>query len=357
MATIRAQPLCLKFDDWPMADQAAWLSGFQPGNGWDAPSSGANLREETRRSMRKTYGHWLAFLRGEGWLDPDVSPADRMTKPRRNAFIRFMRARNNADATIITRMSQLAMAMTVMAPGVDWAWIRTIRGVTIYRLLRNRRRPMRVPDPAVLYDWTRRMMDVARPTSDRTACLQYRDGLILAFLVACGRRLRSVSLLRHDKEVVRDGAVYRVRLDASQVKTHRSDSFPLPRSLTPYMEHYIAVVRPALLAGRQDDALWISKNGEQLAAKGIQAIVLKHTKAEFGWAFGPHRTRHGIVTAAAMHVPDYPELGADMLGISPEVAAKHYCLAQGTAASIQFSEMLERKTQAALMRMRRKKGA
>lgn len=56
-----------------------------------------------------------------------------------------------------------------------------------------------------------------------------------------------MSLLRigHEFTPIADG--YRVELEPEQAKTAKYDVFTLPKSLIPYVDRYLATVRPALL--------------------------------------------------------------------------------------------------------------
>ncbi|HYZ24258.1 MAG TPA: integrase, partial [Rhodopila sp.] len=111
------------------------------------------------------------------------------------------------------------------------------------------------------------MMDTAATPCD------YRDGLLLAVLAARGRRWRSMALLRVGRELILHEDQYRIELPAEQVKTRKPDQFDLPTVLTPYMWHYLAVIRPALLQSESHDALWVSPSGRPWTAGAIHQRV------------------------------------------------------------------------------------
>jgi hypothetical protein len=220
MANPSLRPLCVKFAKWPARDREAWIRGCRPGDPFDDPRPGANLRAESLKSITKAYGRWLEFLTAISALDPDSPPLDRVTPERLAAYARYLRDAGSADFTILSRFNHLAMAMSVMAPGRNAGWIRKPGGVTLHVLLRKRRRPMRAPDAGVLYQWACGLMDGARSSlPDRGALLQYRDGLLLAMLAARGRRLRSMTLLEVGAELLRDARGYRIELQPLQEKT------------------------------------------------------------------------------------------------------------------------------------------
>lgn len=350
MPALGASRLCWPLAWWPAVDQAAWALGFTPGDPFDDdPRYGPGLRPGSRPKIRKGYGRWLSFLAGRGWLDPAQPPLARVTRPRLRAYFRALRAAGNSDRTIIGRFSELTMALKVLAPGEDVSWVARPDGVSIYALLPKAQRVLLVPDGDVLFAWGLEMMDeaAARP-GERNGLTAYRDGLLVALLAARGRRLRSMALLRVGRELVQRGGRFRIELAPDQVKTNKPDRFGLPDRLAPYLRHYLDSVRPALLGGRSEDAVWISAQGGALADASIQSRILRLTRRRFGQAFGPHRFRHAIGTTTALHAPAHPGLAAGLLGISPEILEQHYNRSSQCQAGARFAEVIrQRREQAA----------
>ena len=337
--------LCWSLDLWPTIDRDAWVLGCSPSDPFDNPHYANALSQPTLATTRKSYGRWLSFLASRGWLDPAQPAVERVTLQRLGAYFNTLRRAKNAAGTITGRFSGLSRALKIIAPGKDVAWICRPGGPTIYSLL-PRHVPVRtVPDTGVLFDWTLEMMDQAREAGvQSTASLvAYRDGLFLAFLAGKGRRLRSMALLRIGHEFIERDGCFRIELKPSQVKTKKRDHFNFPEELTPYIRHYLNVVRPALLSGRAADPLWISAQGTACTAKALQSRVFKRTLARFGVSFGPHRFRHAIVTTAALRAPQHKHLGAAALGITPAVAEKNYNLASQVEATRTFAQAMERR--------------
>jgi site-specific recombinase XerD len=336
--------LCWPLEWWPAIDQAAWNLGFTPGDPFDDPRYGSGLRLDSRAKIRKGYGRWLSFLAARGWLDPAQPPLARVTRPRLRAYFRALRAAGNADRTIIGRFSELTMALKVLAPGEDVSWVRRPDGVSIYALLPKAQRVLLVPDADVLFAWGLEMMDeaAARPR-ERHRLTAYRDGLLVALFAARGRRLRSMGLLRVGHELVQRGDHFRIELVPNQVKTGKPDRFDLPDRLTPYLRHYLDSIRPALLRGRSEDAVWISAQGGALTEAAIQTRIFRLTRRRFGQAFGPHRFRHAIGTTTALHVPSHPGLAAGLLGISPEILEQHYNRSSQCQAGARFAKLIQQR--------------
>ncbi|APT60379.1 hypothetical protein RGI145_23840 (plasmid) [Roseomonas gilardii] len=346
MSTPRPR-LCWPLSWWPEADRLAWLLHCTPGDPFHDDRPGARHRTATLIALVKAYGRWLAFLASRGWLDPDEPPLARVTRARLRAFFHELRRVGNADHTVIGRFSHLAMALAVIVPGAEVSWIRRPDGVSVHSLLPKNTRTLVVPDGQVILDWGVTMMRQARARlergGDRNALTAYRDGLLIVLLALCGRRLRSVSLLRPGHELRQVGECFRVEFTPAQTKTKRRDRFGLHEGFTPWMRHYLEVIRPALLVGQRQEALWIGRLGEPLSAQGIQTRIQRLSRQRFGISFGPHRIRHSIVTTAALRLGATPSFGAAVVGNTPAVAEGYNHAGQCRAAALYAQVIRERR--------------
>jgi site-specific recombinase XerC len=330
---------CWKLAEWPEQDRAIWVCNCAPGDPYDQPwcHYGGSLRPDSLHKTCKGYGRWLCFLDSRDWLDPLEPPLARVTRRRLRAYFHALRRAGNADYTIIGRFCELTMAMKILAPGADVSWIRRPDGPSIYAILPKRKRALLVPDSKVMFDWAVDMMD------DAASPVAFRDGLLLALLAARGRRLRSMTLIRVGEELILRSERYRIELKPWQVKTNKRDHFNLPEVLAPYVRHYLAIARPALLQGQSHDAVWITHYGKPWTAAGIQLRVWKLTRKRFGQGFGPHRFRHALATTATLRLPSHPGLAAGMMGISAQVVNEHYDRASQVEATIQVDAALARR--------------
>ena len=339
-----SRPSCWKFDRWPEIDRTLWEQSCAPASIFDDPGYGTTLRSASLEKTAKGYGRWLCFLYSRGWLDPSRNPLDRVTKGRLRAFFLDMQTAGNADHTIIGRFSELTMAMKILAPGRDSSWIRKPNGTTVYAGLPKMKRVLLVPDSAILLGWGYEVLAQAshKPTELERICA-CRDGLLFMILACCGRRLRSVSLMRLGHELAYTGDAYRVDLKPEQVKTGLPDRFDLPSALTPHVDRYVRETRPALLKGKTCEAFWISGKGSTWTAKAIQNQVLELSRKRFGKAFGPHRFRHAMATTAPILDPANPGLAAALLGISQEVIDSSYNRSGQNNAALAYHVSLERR--------------
>lgn len=322
---------------WPEMDRTTWVKHCTAGDPFDDPCYGPALRAPTRLFISTCYGAWLCFLASRGWLDPFQPPLQRVTRGRLRAYLQDLRAAGYAHSTIIARFSGLTYALKILAPGEDVSWIQRSEGITIYTLLGKKQRTLMVPDSGVLYRWAIDMMEAASSPQD------HQNGLLLAVFASRGRRLRSMALLRVGQELILRDERYRIELTAEQVKTGKPDRFNLPTELTPYIQHHLTVVRPALLGGRLHEALWINHRGEPWTAEGIKQRVRLLSGQRFGQSFGPHRFRHAIATTATLRDPENPGLAVGLLGISGQVLEDHYNRAGQSQASTMFDKAMARR--------------
>jgi hypothetical protein len=118
--------------------------------------------------ISRGYGTFLAFLARTADLDPTASPADRLTRPRIEAYVTYLRERNHSS-TIAGRILALIRAIAVMNPAADLAWLRRI-----YARLRRSATParddrVRLVPAVALFDLARSLMWRAETEIDRPA--------------------------------------------------------------------------------------------------------------------------------------------------------------------------------------------
>src|SRR5215472_16956474 len=118
-------PRCIKPLHWPEQDSAAWAAAHRRGGLLDDDGLAASWAPATSDIIARGYGSFLAFLAQDNDLDPAASPADRLTRPRIQSYIDYLREQNHSS-TIAARILQLIRAIAVMAPAADLAWLRRV---------------------------------------------------------------------------------------------------------------------------------------------------------------------------------------------------------------------------------------
>lgn len=174
--------------------------------------------------------------------------------------------------------------------------------------------------------------------------VKLRDGLVIAFSAARGLRMRGLlSITIGDRLFQRPGiGGWWVSMEPEDIKNRRAVASAWPAPLVPLLERYLAVERVELLNGKACAHLWLNWGGEPLGEMGLDKIIRRRSATRFGAdeAFGLHRFRHCIGTAAPLLLPQYPGLAAGMLAISGRVAREHYDRAENVTAATSFHKTL-----------------
>jgi len=177
--------ISLKPAAWPLRDQAAWAAACQPGDFLEPGGGAAGWREVSRKNIAKSYGVWIGFLAERGEFDPAATPAERVTRERVVAYVEHLMTINKLSS-VAARIRDLSEALRVMAPKVDWTWLR--RFLSNLRRIANDRSKLRRPPPSSrdLYDLGLRLMQRAEsdPHLKRRRAALYGDGLMIAMLTA-----------------------------------------------------------------------------------------------------------------------------------------------------------------------------
>jgi integrase len=336
-------PRCWKLEEWPDGDRAAWMAGTAPGGSLLARRYAGELRPASIDKARRGYGRWLEFLHRQGWLDPALAPLDRVTPDRLGAYFCALRDAGNADFTIIGRFAELQRAIRIMTEH-NARWIRRPYGTTVYASLPRLQRPIMVPDSGLLYHWGVTLItgaDLSQPGIG--ALCAYRDGVIIALLATRARRLHAMAGLElHHLVDLHEESCW-IELPPELVKTRKRDRFPIPQALLPALRRYVAVVRPRLLRGHRESALWISYRGTQLTAKGLSGMIFQRSRKRFGTGFRPHRFRHAVSTTSAVRLSEYRGLAAGLLGISASTVEQSYSRPGQAHAALQFDAILDQR--------------
>lgn len=312
-----AAHLSLPFDQWPDADRAMWQAALAEGDILEGAGPCADWAKTTRDNSRKAYAYWLRWLDYSDLLDREVSPCDRLT-PERIAAYTFSLEDRVASSTVFTYILDLLAYVKRVAPERDWSWLIDIKNRLWARAYPARDKTPKIRPSQDLFELGIALMDSAVDAScrhNRLACeLQFRDGLLIAFLAARPIRLKNLSALELGRHLVRIDGVYWLRLDADETKNRKHIEVTLPEVLTPYIETYLRRHRRRLLANTRSDRFWISCFATPLSDGVIRYQICKHTKAAFGIAISPHLFRDCAATSVAIEDPEHVRIAAAILG-------------------------------------------
>jgi integrase len=218
-----------------------------------------------RKKRLISYGRWLGFLARTGRLEPGQGPASRVTRENVAAYLEALTA-DCAPVTVWGYVSDLVIMLEVLAPEADHAWLRRLALRLQVRMRPAVDRARRLVSVDRLYQEGLAMMAEAlapsapvrhaRPANRLLVReVLFRDGLILALLAACPLRRRSFEGLEPGRHLVRRSDCYRLQLEPGDLKNGTDMTVPLPLSLTSWLDHYLALVRPKLLQGKASPKL------------------------------------------------------------------------------------------------------
>ena len=331
----------VKFKCWPSIDQDLWITATT----WDPDEllkpPAAKLRPTSLRNAMRANGRLLAVLEDYGVLDPSVPPAQRLTPDLANLFVRALILAGNCNNTIKQRLLELRVAMKLMEPKTDTAWL--VRpggwGLSMWLPVEMQRREL--VGISRIYALGLKLMGESdqEPTPMKRA-LMMRNGLIFAIFAARAPRLRAQAALEvgHQVQFIEDDCW--LLFNTEDIKTNRVVEYRTPPDLAPFVARYLARERLVLLQGQNHKAMWVGQGGAPLDAVGIDGMFRRQTKITFGRSFGTHQCRHELASALADAQPENPGLSAAILAISIPVAEKSYTHARNDLAAKRSSEHL-----------------
>jgi integrase len=226
-------------------------------------------------------------------------------------------------------------------PHADRALVKRMQATLARRASPSRAKRERMIAPAILFAAGLARMDRVEHEPHRkhdVRNVRYRDGLMMAVLAARGFRRGNLQQMRLEQHITRTDGVYLCSFSPSETKNHRPLIEPLPMALTPYIDRYLAEIRPALLRGHVSDAFWISTYRAPLSEQSIYTKVCAATEEELGIRLNPHLFRDALATGVATDDPEHIGIVPRLLGhADPRTAERHYIHARAITASRRYN--------------------
>jgi integrase/recombinase XerD len=352
----RSMPL----SSWPEQDRLAWEEALRPGDLFDQPSVAADWSPARRRIVVQAYGYWLMWLSQRDILDPNRHAGDRISTILIAEFVNDLNQRV-APASVGMLVGGVKRMLEAIAPDHDWQWMRPLYRNLKRAAVPTRQKHTRVVEAAALFELGVRLFQEAEatPSDRRSYLIVARNGLIISLLAARPIRLGNLVSIEIGRHLVRSGGLYRLVFSAQETKVGRPIDLHCPAELTPYIDKYLEVYRPLLLArAKQRTAtrrLWINKDGGVLDISAIHHQIKAETKRAFGRPINPHLFRDCAATSIAIHDPEHVRIATAILGHTcVSTTNKHYNQAQMlTAAREHNREILRLRGRARSWRSRR----
>lgn len=325
--------------DWPQADRDAWARATAPSSPLDLDrAKSRNWRPTTRRFVEEGYGRWLA------WLEDriDIHATDvvlRTTREHVEAYRCMLVGANCAPYTISARIAAIANAVKSIRPAHDWTWL--ARGA--WRMHQDARPAKDVADKLqpiqdVLHLGRELMtsadaIQAAAGVVPTDAAVMFRDGLLVAFQALRPLRRRNLGSIALSQFEARGDALF-LKFAAGEMKGHVAFEVPWPSELRDALSRYLSVYRPALLCGKEIEALWVGTHGGPLGEGNVVHRLVLRTKRRFGRGINAHSFRHNVATTVAEEAPEAVSILPEVLAHKEQrTSEKYYNLSKGTRAT------------------------
>lgn len=318
-------PVELPLATWPATDRAAWEDLFREGDLLDGQGAALHWAEATRRTNRKHYARWLGWLAANDLLDLDITPWERMSPARVDAYARSLIDRL-APRTAASALIGLKCVVQRMQPNVDWRWFKDLTN-RLDRWAKPSRanRGQALSAPGIFSRLLADLEQCARgPLAKRHDQLIYRDTLIVAILAACPIRLRNLAMMRFGDHLYQIGAEWRLRFDDGETKTGQPINLVIPIELAPFVAIFLEKVWPGFPRVANDNHVWPACKGKPMAEETIYMRVIKRTRELFGVAINPHAFRTIAATFLAESSPEDALYARPLLGHRQQQTTERY---------------------------------
>jgi integrase/recombinase XerD len=338
MSPVRfSPPRCPKPALWPEIDRHRWGASQHSGDIFEPSSVGTHWAFHTRKRVETGYGRWLSWLSVNGYLDSNSSPGDRVKPERVTRYVAALQA-VNAPNTVLSRIQELYLALTVVVPDHDWTWIHKIESRLKRTATRVRNRRTGLSSSNRLYSLGLKLMTEAERPSTSTPveqAVQYRDGLMISLLAARPLRRHNFATMEIGHHLVKQDDGYWIRFEATETKTHVPIEAPFPAALVAYLERYLSHYRPLLAEcsgywrrmriGPLPSALWVSQHGTAMAEVAISSRFKKLTTDRLGPRLTMQRFRESAATSIAIEDPEHVRITMCILGHTTlRTSERHY---------------------------------
>lgn len=265
------------------------------------------------------------------------------------AFIDYHTGKENSLYGLACNLDHLAMAGRVMWPERDWDWL-TLTSARLHAVADQQPRKRDLSDVGVVpfeveaLGWKLLGEAVQNSVTARSAG-QYRDGLLILFLLHHPVRRRNLAEMRVGEHLLPDDHGFRLAWAETKNKQPRVDR--LADRLVEPMRTYLQTYRPALHNSGSGDALWLSASndtlGSPLTAGSLLEAIAGRVKRRLGGHVWAHLFRHWGAMMVIDHRAADSHLIAPLLGHRDPRSARFYIsLAKTRGASSRLADMVER---------------
>lgn len=187
-------------------------------------------------------------------------------------------------------------------------------------------------------DWRNR-----KAHDPRLNAMDYRDGLMIAFLALCPIRLGNLAQMRLGQHLVLENGLPRVRFEPGETKGGNSIDVAFPTELIADLHLYLDKIHPILATSPQcETALWPSLYKTPMKPSSIYKRIKQITKARLGYSITPHMFRDAAATFISEIAPERALMAASVLQHrSFKTTRKHYIHGQQHKACHQYQAAID----------------
>mgnify|MGYP002620657620 FL=1 len=336
----------LPVNEWPASDRKVWEAACVKKSPFKPAGLAAKWSDATRKNIERSYGTFLYWLKGQGQLCSDKTPAQRVTQ---QTFFGFMDAYEpgRAPLTVAARLRDIAYMVRAQLPPDGHQWATKIAHKLVNNAETFRAKHPRIVHPGELAELGMALMERgSEALSDqlRWGVVPFRDGLMIAALAYRPLRVRNLLGMQLGSTFFFDGERAHFRFEGSETKNGVTLEGDFPEVLTEPFAYYLKHVRPIYAeraVGADEGWLWLGRRGRCLTGVDVSTRVGKETEKHFGFRVNPHLFRDCAATAIAVSDSVNVGITRDILGHTTLASSqKYYNQATGVAASRRFQSIL-----------------
>jgi integrase len=325
----------LPMANWPAVDREQWAAAFQAGDRFEESGCGAHLAIATRKARKESYGRFLGFLSVN---HPDLLSASPEARIDQSIVAEYVSWRSCSDIAIAIDLCNLRGALRLICPNTDWSWLLAI--ARRIEVTAQRKRPKyHLVTSDRLYALGIELMDRAVADADTATrtwtshALQYRDGLLIAFLALVPLRSRTLAALRIDRHLAKVGDFWELDIPAADTKTGCALDYQLSPEFSTRIDLYLDRFRGSMPGASKHVGLWPSRQNRPMCSDAIYGALCRRTKQALGFGINLHRFRHAAASFWSSHDPVNVRGVKDLLGqASFKTTESHYIMAQSRLA-------------------------
>jgi integrase len=259
------------------------------------------------------YGRWLGYLAWSEQPNP-LPPADRVTHEAVRDYNRHLLPLVS-PRTRLSLLVGLKVTIAAMTPDREWRWLQDFCNRVQRQAKPKSDKRSRMRSSGDIFSAA--LTELRRLPTHGLGLIQaiaYRDALMLALLAARPLRVRNATSIEIGHQLTRAEHGWHLSIPGDQVKNKQPVSYGLPHKLTPWLDRYLAKVRPIFPGAAASRYLWLNQNGPVGGPGFVYLRIVRLTRRLFGKPINPHLLRDCAASSLAMVSSDVARSAAALLG-------------------------------------------